>query len=232
MAAEIDLGNGALKTAMLVIDVQNGIYSDDADSVDFFPNPKDFRANLTALVGWARTAGVPVMYVAQTDESGEAGEAGRSAGGRLVEGSEAWQICDWIAPAEGEMIFEKRLNSALHGEEGDALHKNLLRLAVRQLIITGIATQYCVTATVESAFDFGYSIFVPRDCNAAKSVPVARPVARGEAGAAGGGKHSVSSLGAPIPAPTIHALFNDDILPCFSKVVKSEELLAASLKSS
>ena len=74
-------------TALLVIDVQNGVVEDahNRDAV---------VANIRALVERARDADVPVIWVQHTDED-------------LPEGSEAWQYVAELAPAQDEPLVHK-----------------------------------------------------------------------------------------------------------------------------
>src|SRR6266849_9635915 len=79
-------------TALLVIDVQNGVVggTHERDSV---------VANVGSLVEKARAAGVPVIWVQHVDEE-------------LVKGSDEWQIVPELTPDETEPLVEKNYGDA------------------------------------------------------------------------------------------------------------------------
>lgn len=75
-------------------------------------------------------------------------------------------------------LFKKGANSekdAYSGFEGsnavgDSLDSNLKRLGVTRLFIAGLATDYCVRATVLDALRFGYKVYVIADAVRAVNV--------------------------------------------------------------
>src|SRR4051794_34082350 len=75
-------------TALLVVDVQNGVVAEahDRDAV---------VANIGSLVEKARAAAVPVVWVQQT-------------GGNLARGSDVWEIVSELEPEDGEPRVEKQ----------------------------------------------------------------------------------------------------------------------------
>src|SRR5450631_3546742 len=107
-------------TALLVIDVQNGVvggaYTRDA-----------VLANVASLVDKARRERVPVVWVRHSDEG-------------LARGSEDWQIVPELAPAEAEPLVEKSYGDSF---EDTNLETVLAGLGVGRLVVAGAQTDEC-----------------------------------------------------------------------------------------
>ncbi|MCR5249748.1 MAG: isochorismatase family protein [Lachnospiraceae bacterium] len=56
-----------------------------------------------------------------------------------------------IAPEIGEMIFDKKVNSAFHESTGLDLY--LRSRNIKKVIAVGLQTDYCMDATVKSGFE-------------------------------------------------------------------------------
>ena len=127
--------------ALLVVDVQKGL-------IDYHP----YRANelleeIRALTGRARANEVEVVYVRHCEDKG-----------LLMPGTATWQVYPAIAPLEGERVFDKRFSSAFK-ETG--LDEYLRGQGVKTLVICGMQTEYCIDATLKSAFERGYKVYMP-----------------------------------------------------------------------
>ena len=131
---------------LLVIDVQKGIVDDE------LYNYENFIKNLQNLIYECRKRKIEVVYV-QHDEG---------TGSGLSVGDEGYEIADEFAPKEGEKSFRKTVNSAFSNKE---LTKYLEEKGEKTLIISGLLTNYCIDATVKSAFDRGYQVLIPEGCN-------------------------------------------------------------------
>lgn len=132
---------------LLVIDTQVGIT--DSRLYGF----EALRSNIKALIAQARERGVEVVYVRHDDGPGTG----------FSVGDEEFQIFPEFAPLPGEKVFDKTVNSALHPSVG--LRQYLAEKGERQLMIVGMQTDFCIDATIKSAFDLGYEIFVPEHTN-------------------------------------------------------------------
>jgi nicotinamidase-related amidase len=129
--------------ALLVIDVQQGL-------LDLHPYQADaLLKDIKALQDRARQAGTEVIFVRHNEDDRDG----------LFLGSPPWEISAAVAPAEGEVIFDKRYSSAFKDTELDAYLK---KKGIRTLVVSGMQTDYCVDATVKSAFERGYKVFVPK----------------------------------------------------------------------
>src|SRR5436305_15108754 len=105
------------KTALLVVDVQNGVVQTghDRDSV---------VANVGSRVEKARREQVPVVWVRRSDEE-------------LEPGSDAWQIVAELKPDESEPLIEKNYGDSF---EDTNLEKVLSGLKVGRLVVVGAQT--------------------------------------------------------------------------------------------
>lgn len=129
-------------TALLVIDVQNGVVegAHDRDGV---------VANIAALVERARLESVPVVWVRHSDE-------------QLAMGSEAWQIVPELTRAEDEPIVEKAYGDSFEGTELEDL---LAGLAVGRLVVAGAQTDACIRSTLHGALVRGYDAILVSDAH-------------------------------------------------------------------
>ena len=138
---------------LLVIDTQKGIT--DERLYGF----KELEENITTLIDTSRKNGVEVVFVQHDDGPGSG----------FSKGDDDFEIYEGFAPADGEKIFEKSVNSAFHESTGLDLY--LKSKNVSTVIIVGLQTDYCVDATVKSGFEKGYNIIVPEYCNSTRDNP-------------------------------------------------------------
>lgn len=130
-------------TVLLVVDVQNAL-------VAGLPcRGKELLGNIGVLLGACRESGLEVIYVRHDG----------SARGMLIPGTAEWEIFPEIAPLPCERIFDKRFCSSFQ-ETG--LEKYLKEKEIRQLILTGMQTEYCIDATCKAAFERGCRVVVPQ----------------------------------------------------------------------
>lgn len=64
-----------------------------------------------------------------------------------------------LAPKDGERIFDKRFNSAFLDT---GLHGHLQDKGIKNIILTGLRTEYCIDATCKAAFERDYMVYVPK----------------------------------------------------------------------
>jgi nicotinamidase-related amidase len=74
------------------------------------------------------------------------------------------QIITELAPAQGEIVVTKTTDSALTGTN---LRLVLANVGIRNVIVTGIYTDQCVSSTVRSLADESFNVIVVEDCCAA-----------------------------------------------------------------
>lgn len=138
------------RTALVVIDVQLGMF--DAPGEPPVPGGERLLEKIGGLIGEAREAGAPVVYVQHCDDPG----------GLLEEGTERWKVHPRIAPLDGDPTVKKRtpdsfLNTTL-GEE-------LASRNIEGLVLAGMSTEYCVDTTCRRAFSLGYDVTLVKDAH-------------------------------------------------------------------
>jgi nicotinamidase-related amidase len=129
-------------TALLVIDVQNGVVrgAHDRDAV---------VANVGNLVEKARNERVPVVWVQHSDKG-------------LARGSDDWRIVPELTPGEAEPLVEKNYGDSF---EATTLETVLSDLAVGRLVVVGAQTDACVRSTLHGAFVRGYDATLVSDAH-------------------------------------------------------------------
>ncbi|MEY4452159.1 MAG: hypothetical protein RLZZ380_1280 [Actinomycetota bacterium] len=133
---------GRDKSALLVIDVQNGVVEGAYDL-------ENVLKNINAAIDKARAAGVPVVWVQHSDEE-------------LVLESQDWQIVPQLQPASGERKVRKVHRSSF---EATDLEQILADFGVGHVYITGMQTNNCVRHTTHSAQERGYDVTVLADAH-------------------------------------------------------------------
>lgn len=93
---------------------------------------------------------------------GDPGPMGRI----LIQGEPGHAIVDELAPFPGEIVIDKPGKNAFYATD---LEQVLRGHAIRNLLITGVTTDVCCSATVIAANDHGYNAIVLSDCVASYS---------------------------------------------------------------
>ena len=145
-------------TALLVMDMQNGIVERFGDAV--------LEPAVRAIAA-ARGAGVPVMYLRVAFRPGHPEVSRRNptfarlrdAGG-MGQDDEATAIHAALAPQPGDVVVVKRRVSAFAGSDLDVV---LRAGGVEALALCGIATGGVVLSTLRQAADLDYGLTVLRD---------------------------------------------------------------------
>ncbi|MFJ5531101.1 cysteine hydrolase family protein [Streptomyces sp. NPDC093261] len=129
-------------TALLVIDVQNGVVAGahNRDSV---------IANINTLIGKARAEDVPVIWVQHSDDD-------------LVQDSESWQYVPELQRHDSEPLVHKRYGDSFEETELEGL---LAEHGVGHLVVTGAQTDACVRSTLHGALVRGYDTTLVADAH-------------------------------------------------------------------
>jgi hypothetical protein len=129
-------------TALLVVDVQNGVF-DGAHERD------TVVANVASLVEKAREERVPVVWVQHLSE-------------QLVRGSDQWRIVPELTPADDEPRVEKTYGDSF---EETTLENVLSGLGVGRLLVVGAQTDECIRSTLHGALVRGYDATLVSDAH-------------------------------------------------------------------
>ena len=130
-------------TALLVIDVQNGV-------MEGAPRRDDVIKNINSLVDKARAEAVPVVWVQHSDD------------GPLKQGSEAWQYVPELDRRDEEPVVHKTYGDSF---EATDLEARLAERGVGRLVVAGAQTDACVRSTIHGAFTRGYDVTLVGDAH-------------------------------------------------------------------
>jgi nicotinamidase-related amidase len=129
-------------TALLVIDVQNGV-------VDGAVDRDEVVGRIAGLVDRARASGTPVVWVQHSDEG-------------LAEGSQEWAYVPELVRRDEEPLVAKRYGDSF---EDTDLEDVLARRGVGRLVVTGAQTDACIRSTLHGAFVRGYDTTLVGDAH-------------------------------------------------------------------
>jgi nicotinamidase-related amidase len=130
------------KTALLVIDVQNGVVENAYDR-------DDVVARVRALVDKARAEGVDVVWVQHNSDE-------------LPTGTEPWRYVPELEISDGEPVVQKRYGDSF---EATDLEDVLASRGVGRLFVAGAQTDACVRSTLHGAFTRGYDTTLVSDAH-------------------------------------------------------------------
>lgn len=133
---------GRPNTALLVIDVQNGVVAGT-------PNRDGVIANINTLLGKARAQDVPVIWVQHSSDG-------------LPLGSEEWQYVPELVRDDAEPLVQKNYGDSF---EATDLEEVLTERGVGRLIVTGAQTDACIRSTLHGAFTRGYDVTLVGDAH-------------------------------------------------------------------
>lgn len=139
------------KRALLVIDVQKGL---DEPSYGKRNNP-DAEANIARLLSAWRRQALPIVHVKHNSVRPDSPLRPELPGNEVKEEAR---------PLPGEKQFTKTVNSAFIGTGLDAY---LREHHITALVIVGLTTDHCVSASTRMAADLGFDVTVISDATAA-----------------------------------------------------------------
>ena len=172
-----DLQLAVAQTVMLSIDVQN-IYLKERDDPLEQARWAPFRRRMCetvipttrALQEDFRGKGIDVIHarIACLLEDGRDRSLSQKKPGwnylLLPKDTADAQIVPELAPKPGEIVITKTTDSALTGTN---LRLVLANMGVRNVVLTGIFTDQCISSTVRSLADESFNVIVVEDCCAA-----------------------------------------------------------------
>lgn len=135
------------KSALLVIDVQNGVVASGW-------NKDQVIANVARLVDHARKSDVPVIWIQHQAED-------------MPRDSEEWQWVPELVPNDGEIRVYKEYSDSFAATD---LPQILEDLGVGHLVVAGAQTNACIRATTYRAIGEGYDVTLVGDAHTTEDI--------------------------------------------------------------
>ena len=132
---------------LLVVDFQKALTEDEE-----LYNAETFIERVVRLVDAARKNNVEVIFVQH--------DAGPDSG--FSAGDPDFEIDGHVTPAEGEKVFVKTINSCFGNKD---FKDYMYSLEDKRVMIVGLQTNWCIDATVKSAFERGFEVIIPEGTN-------------------------------------------------------------------
>lgn len=148
---ENKLDRNPKRTALLVIDIQEALLDENPY------HKEDLIQNINNSIQFARERKHPIFFIRHDGGKGDT----------LAYGEDGWQIAK-VMDYKDEPIIDKRFNSAFKDTN---LESSLQALKINHLILVGMQTEYCVDATLKSAFEKGYQCVVVKGCTSSVDNP-------------------------------------------------------------
>ncbi|MBR4426740.1 MAG: isochorismatase family protein, partial [Spirochaetales bacterium] len=115
-------------------------------------NAKTFIERVVKLVETARQNNVEVIFVQH--------DAGPGSGFSV--GDPDFEIDAHVTPAKGEKVFIKTINSCFGNKD---FLDYMYSLEDKRVMVVGLQTNWCIDATVKSAFERGFEVIIPDGTN-------------------------------------------------------------------
>ncbi|WP_410635837.1 isochorismatase family protein [Amycolatopsis sp. cmx-4-83] len=130
------------KTALLVVDVQNGVMASAHDR-------SSVLANIVTLVEKARASGTEVVWVQHTSDE-------------LPRDSETWAYVPELVRREAEPLVHKEYGDSFEATDLEAV---LAERGVGALVVAGAQTDACIRSTLHGALARGYDAALVSDAH-------------------------------------------------------------------
>ena len=136
-----------MHTAILVIDVQQGL-CEGPEAAHDCPGTIE---RINVVTHRARVAGVPVFFIQH-----------ESSAGYLEHGSREWQLASGLQVDAGDRQIRKTTPDSFLRTD---LHEALQALGVKDLVVCGMHTEFCVDTTTRKALALGYPVVLVFDAH-------------------------------------------------------------------
>ncbi|MEN8788965.1 MAG: cysteine hydrolase family protein [Flavobacteriaceae bacterium] len=141
--------------ALLLIDIQEGL--NQSEYWGGTRNNPAAESNCRQILDYFRSKNWPLFHIQHCSTNPES---------PLFPGKPGQHIKNEVAPAKGETVMTKSTNSAF---VGTALNEALKSQGITGVVVVGLTTDHCVSATVRSAADLGYKTTLISDATATYS---------------------------------------------------------------
>lgn len=130
-----------MDTALLVVDMQVGFFESNPP-VD---RAGDMLRNVKSLINRARRAQIPIIYIQHDSDPDYDGPIHPS-----------------IAPSERDTVILKYTPDSFHET---TLQQELNWRGIRRLVIVGLQSEFCISATCRRAHVLGYEVILVEDAH-------------------------------------------------------------------
>ena len=137
-------------TALLVIDAQLGAFR--SPLIPPVHDGEMLLHKISSLISQARASKLPVFFI-------------QHCGGRghpLEKGTKEFEIHTAVAPLKDEVVIQKRFCDSF---QETSLQAELESRGIGQIVIAGLATEYCVDTASRRGFSLGYSVSLVLDAH-------------------------------------------------------------------
>ena len=136
-----------MNTALLVIDVQQGLCEGENAAFEF----ERVISRINAVSAKIRVAGGLVIFIQHESTAGE-----------LVFGSTSWQLANGLHIEASDTRMRKTSPDSFHRTK---LEELLKAQGIRDLVICGMHTEFCVDTTARRALALGYPVLLIEDAH-------------------------------------------------------------------
>ncbi len=140
--------------ALLIIDMQRGLFKPETPRHD--ANGVVNRIN--ALSDYFRQTGKPVIFI-QHDGSSQ---------NVFIPGTPEWRILSSLNQKDEDKIISKTADDSFYNSQLEAILK---KEKIKELVITGCSTDFCIDATIRSALAKDYKVTIIKDCHTTGNRP-------------------------------------------------------------
>ena len=136
-----------MKTALLVIDVQQGLCEGEHDAFE----SQQVICRVNKVSEKTRAGGAVVLFIQHESKSGY-----------LEFGTDAWQLAHGLHIEPTDLRIRKTTPDSFHRTE---LEEVLEQRGVTDLVICGMHTEFCVDTTTRRALALGYPVVLVKDAH-------------------------------------------------------------------
>ncbi len=134
-----------MHTALLVIDVQQALCCGEYKAFE----SERVIERINSVARKMRTAGAPVVMIQH-----------ESQGGPLYFGTAGWQLAEGLETLHTDIFLRKKATDSFHQTN---LHALLQERGVKDLVICGLQSEFCVDTTTRRALALGYPVVLVAD---------------------------------------------------------------------
>ena len=134
-----------MHTALLVIDVQQALCSGEYKAFE----SERVIERINSVARRARSVGAPVIMVQH-----------ESQGGPLDFGTEGWRLANGLDVLATDILLRKKATDSFHQTEPHAI---LQDRGIKDLVICGLQSEFCVDTTTRRALALGYPVVLVAD---------------------------------------------------------------------